>query len=956
MNMKKLLQIPLLLVVLFLSSIPISAHDFEVDGIYYKIIDKWGRTVKVTYQGNSFTEYSNEYTGSVTLPSIVTYNDVTYSVTSIGDYAFRSCTGLTSVTIPNSVTEIGYYAFGSCTGLTSITIGNSVNSIGEYAFNCCSSLLSIIIPNSVTSIGDGAFCGCTGLTSVTIPNSVTEIGYYAFGSCTGLTSITIGNSVNSIGEYAFNGCSNLSEVNILDLSAWCKIDFFIGNAENTVYYNTSSNPLSLAHKFKLRGEDITNLVIPNDITEIKQATFVGCTNLASIIIPNSVTSIGRYAFYGCSNVELFEVPNSLAQIGAGAIPSSAWCNKLPEGVIYLGKVLYKYNGEMPNDTSIEVVDGTTSIYPSAFYNCKGLISISIPYTVNDIGDNAFYNCVNLKSISIPHSVTTIGNYAFRNCDGLTSGTIPSSVTSIGYNIFRNCSNLKEISIGCNTADNVIYECYKLNRINILSSVKSINMGELLVDNEYNDFDIYIEHSSEPLEIVGDKIISDYYYRAIKCKKIYLNRDLKMIAGNYKFESFNEIIELTIGRQVTNIPYYMFEKCENLKKINIEDATTKLSLEPIVNCYLDSIYIGRNISNMNFIAGIKTLKLISVGKNVDLASGMFANCDSLKSLTLPFAGAGTALSPSNFGELFGTAKNDNMRAVTQFFEDGTNKTYYLPTGLEELTLTEGCEIIPYGGLYNCNMLKTLTLPTSLYMVGEKALYGCAKITDIYCKGADPAVAYDNSFDGMRLTSCKLHVPHNSSERYKISDGWKRFYYIEEEAQLMISIAKSIENAGVVYGINEYQPGQVAEIEAVAHSGYTFVGWYENGNLLTTDSKYTLMVTESHSLVAMFTPVLDENDIEVKPSDESVTLSWHHETGATYYSLNIYSDASMTIEVGNVVVDNNGQPVSRSASSSIATTIDGLSEMQNYYYSITAFGENDAILSKYIRATASNFIKR
>ncbi len=155
------------------------------------------------------------------------------SVTSIGDYAFDYCTGLTSVTIPNSVTSIGDGAFSSCRGLTSVTIGNSVTSIGSNAFYYCTGLTSVTIPDSVesigreafhgcnrltsatigkgvTSIGISAFWGCTGLTSITIPDSVTIINYSAFRGCTGLTSVTIGNGVTSISNEVFSGCSNLT--------------------------------------------------------------------------------------------------------------------------------------------------------------------------------------------------------------------------------------------------------------------------------------------------------------------------------------------------------------------------------------------------------------------------------------------------------------------------------------------------------------------------------------------------------------------------------------------------------------------------------------------------------------------------------------------------------------------------------------------------------------------------
>ena len=220
----------------------------KIGDLYYNL-NATKQTAEVTYQ---LRWDANNYSGLITaiIPTSVTYNSTTYSVTSIGDNAFALCSGLTSVTIPNSVTSIGMQAFCSCTGLTSITIGSGVTSWGQNAFNGCTSLTTVhisdlaawcnisfdyggasplayahnlylngelvtdlIIPNSVTSIGN-AFQGFSGLTSVTIPNSVTSIGSGAFSGCSGLTSVTIGNSVTRIGGYAFYNCSGLTSVTI----------------------------------------------------------------------------------------------------------------------------------------------------------------------------------------------------------------------------------------------------------------------------------------------------------------------------------------------------------------------------------------------------------------------------------------------------------------------------------------------------------------------------------------------------------------------------------------------------------------------------------------------------------------------------------------------------------------------------------------------------------------------
>jgi len=140
--------------------------------------------------------------------------DIPNSVTRIGNYSFYGCSGLTSIDIPNGVTSLGINVLANCSSLTSVTIPDSVTSIGQNAFGNCSSLTSIDIPNSVTRIDTFAFYRCTSLTSIDIPNSVRSIGYQAFDSCSGLTSVTIGSGVTSIGSYAFYPCKSLTSVTI----------------------------------------------------------------------------------------------------------------------------------------------------------------------------------------------------------------------------------------------------------------------------------------------------------------------------------------------------------------------------------------------------------------------------------------------------------------------------------------------------------------------------------------------------------------------------------------------------------------------------------------------------------------------------------------------------------------------------------------------------------------------
>lgn len=274
---------------LTLVSLTTFAYDFEVDGIYYYIVPTNKETCRVTFK----TKYSKTYSGSVVIPSKVTYNSTDYTVTGIGDDAFNNCTGLTSVSIPESVTSIYNNAFYNCSGLTKAEFA-SIESLCKMTFlNSSSSPLyfaplyidgkeikDLVIPNSVTSISSYAFYGCKGLTSVTIPDNVSSIGQYAFSYCSGFTNVTLPNSLTSIEDRVFQRCSGL-----------------------------------------------TSIIIPDNVTSIGQFAFESCTSLTDITLPSSLTSIVNSAFYKCSALTSIDIPENVKDIGYTAF---CRCNNLTE--------------------------------------------------------------------------------------------------------------------------------------------------------------------------------------------------------------------------------------------------------------------------------------------------------------------------------------------------------------------------------------------------------------------------------------------------------------------------------------------------------------------------------------------------------------------------------------------------------------------------------------------------
>jgi len=414
--MKKLLQIPLLLVALVLSSIPISAHDFEVDGIYYRFLDKENNTVSVTYKGELYSSYI-EYEGDIDIPDSVTYNGKVYHVTRIGVSAFRD-TPITSVTIPKSTQMIDIFSFYGTQNLTTlnfnaINAANYKNASHDEGF----------YPNSNI--------GWTSIKELNIGDSVTTIAPGMFRCCESLANVSIGASLASIGSGVFYQCKSLQNYNVSpDNDALSSIDGVLFNkAQNRLItfpsgrrgrYVVPDGVDSIANTAFMGNVYLYAIVFPNTLTTIGDSAFCECENLSDIKFSESLKSIGAYSFYKCKGLTTIDLPNSLTTMGEYAFYH---CANLKE--VYLSNSL----GEIPR---------------CSFCVCKNLESVYIPNSVTKIGISAFID-TKITSISIPHSVVEMSDsFSFTPLESII---IPNSVVTWGEII--GCENLKRVTLGKN---------------------------------------------------------------------------------------------------------------------------------------------------------------------------------------------------------------------------------------------------------------------------------------------------------------------------------------------------------------------------------------------------------------------------------------------------------------------------------------------------------------------------
>lgn len=716
---------------------------------------------------NSNAILSKTYTSSSSLKDIFGNQVANYiigdDVKSIGNYAFYNYTGLTSITIPNNVTKILNNAFEGCTGLTSITIPSGVTSIGNNAFYGCTNLSSVIINSNeilsksfsyssslkdifgnqvtnyvigdeVNNLGKYAFYGCSNLKSFTISNSVSTIGSYAFGGCTSLTSINIGSNVASIGESAFKDCTNLKKVNISDLAAWCNITFS----------DSYSNPLYYSHNLYLNDEIITNIIIPNSVTNIGSYAFYGYSGLTSITIPKNVLSIGYCAFSGCS--KLISVT-----INSNAILSKSYTSSSSLKDIFGNQVKQYILGE-----------DVTGIGNYAFYNCSNMTSINIPSSLIGIGNNAFNGCTGLSSINIPKSVTSIEKSAFKECTNLskviisdlaawcnillgdnysnplcyahnlylndkivTNLIIPNNVTNIGNYTFYGCTSLESVIISnsvTSIGSQAFYGCTNLASVTIPNSVESIGNNAFAGCSNLKSVTI----NSDAILSKSNSSYSSLTNIFGKQVTNYIIGDEVTIIGGYAFSGCSDLVSITIGKSVISVGNSAFNSCNKLTKVNISDIAVWCNIS-FGNNYSNPLQNAHNL----YLNDVLITDLVIPNSVTSIGNNAFIGCSCLTSVTIP--SSVTDIGNNAFMDCAKLTKV-NISDITawcgiSFSNSYSNPLYYSHNLylndkiITDLVIPNNVKSIKNFAFNGCSSLASVDISNSVTSIGSYAFDGC-----------------------------------------------------------------------------------------------------------------------------------------------------------------------------------------------------------------------------------------
>ena len=536
-------------------------NDYALDRIHIPL--EW--TVCLSY-GSYPIHYGSIFEGCILLTEV----EVPEGMTALPDYAFAYCPTLTDITLPDSLVTIGDSAFHSCTGLTEQDIPDNVTAIGERAFQDCVNLELTSLPDGLEKIHNYAFAGCSAMGQIHLPDSLTALGYRLFYQCTALEEVNIpldwttclgyGSTPTHYGSI-FEGCTLLTEVEVPD-----------GITDLPAYAFAGCSTL-------------TGITLPTSLEAIEDAAFKGCTGLTVLEIPDNVTVIGQRAFQDCTRLELVSLPDVLEEIGTCAFGGCTAIRQihLPDSLTSLGyRLFYQCTAleevNIPLSWTTCLGYGSTPIqYGSLFEGCTKLTEVEVPSGITDLPAYAFAGCSTLTSIALPASLESIGAGAFKDCTALTEQTIPAGVTTIGDSAFAGCTRLLTVFLSAALEELGHYAfsgCGGLESIVIPSSVERLG---------YQVFKNCTHLSSVTLPASWDTCLGHGNY-PVKYGEL--------------FSGCTNLTTLSLPEGMTTLPTGAFSGSPALLDVVLPNSLLFIEDNAFSNCtVLQSVWIGGNVGSI-----------------------------------------------------------------------------------------------------------------------------------------------------------------------------------------------------------------------------------------------------------------------------------------------------------------------------------------------------------------------
>ena len=719
---------------------------------------------------------------TLSIPSTVTYQDQTYTVTAIADYAFYQISVLTSVGLPSTLTRIGTEAFSHCTNLSSVTLPDGMIEVGESAFDQTALTTplyndlvfmympttyigSYTVPGDIQLIANSAFYNCQSLSEIIIPSSVTTLGISAFAQCTGLTEVTLPPYVTSIGSAAFDGCSNMSSVNI-----------------------------------------------PDGVTKIENYTFRDCSSLSSVIVPSAVDSIGDESFGSCSGLQSFTcmastppVLNEYAFYGLPSIDNVAFYVPAPSLSAYRSAPVWQnitniqgfeptcpYSGTCGVDgnnvlwtlscDSVLTISGTGAMadYMGSSYvpwsNYSNVIREAVVGSgVTSLSEySTFENCTALESVILPEGITSLGGYTFSNCTSLKGIDLPSTLTSLGSYCFGDCNAIDSIVSRAMTPPTANGSTFSFAGETVAVYVPEAAMSSYQSADGWSNFSDFRALVLPPLAsgYCGAEGDSTNLAWVLGADSVLTITGTGAMADYFSFTNvpwytyINAIASIIVSEGVTTIGSYAFMKMENLRSASLPEGLTRLGQS--------AFYLSSGLQEVNFPSTITQLEN-GVFNNTSITTPLY-NEHIFAFMPPSYEGAYTI--PDGVEQIAGYAFESCSGVTSVTIPQSVNSiggsAFGYCTSLESVNIPDGITYIEGYTFTNCTSLNSIEIPASVTRIANMAFNGCTSLGNIYCRGAyPPEDNLLNAFTNIDTSIVTVFVPSRSISLYKTAEGWKKF---------------------------------------------------------------------------------------------------------------------------------------------------------------------------------------